>query len=70
MAAPTVGLTEVDKLITRAIELGLTFPPGVTRWQLLAWAAESLDLKRSNATEFERGGFTLITRRHFPTTNP
>lgn len=70
MALPTVGLTEVDTLITRAGELQLSFPPNVTRWQLLAWAAEALELKRQNPTAFERDGFRQVTRRHFPTTNP
>ena len=70
MALPTVGLTEVDTLITHAGELGLGFPPGVKRWALLAWAAESLELKRQNPTEFERGGFAAITKRSFPTVNP
>ncbi len=69
MALPTVGLTEVDRLITQAGELSLTFPPGVTRWQLLAWAAEALDLQRRDPTDFQRGGLRRITERHFPQRN-
>lgn len=70
MPLPTVGLTEVDTLITRAGELQLAFPPDVKRWTLLAWAAEALELKRQNPTAFERGGFRDITRRWFPSSNP
>lgn len=70
MPLPSVGLTEVDTLITRAAEIKLAFPPDVKRWALLAWAAEALELKRSNPTAFERGGLREITRRHFPTANP
>ena len=70
MALPSVGLTEVDTLIMRANELGLKFPPDVKRWALLAWAAEALELKRSNPAEFDRGGFAAITKRVFPTANP
>jgi hypothetical protein len=70
MPTPTVGLTEVDTLITRAIELGLKFPPDVKRWALLAWAAEALELKRQNPASFERDGLRAITKRVFPTVNP
>lgn len=70
MSTPTVGLTEVDRLITRAIEQGIAFPPDVKRWALLAWAAEALELQRQNPTAFARDGLREISRRHFPTTNP
>lgn len=68
--APTVGLTEVDRLVTTAIEQNLKFPPGVTRWQILAWAAEALELKRTDPTKFQRDGLREVTRRNFPTVNP
>lgn len=70
MQAPSVGLTEVDRLIMRAIELHLTFPPDVKRWALLSWAAEALQAQRTDARAFERDGLREITRRHFPTANP
>ena len=70
MPTPTVGLTEVDRLIMQAIDLGLKFPADVKRWALLAWAAEALELKRQNPTAFERGGLREITKRVFPTANP
>ena len=70
MALPTVGLTEVDTLITRAGELGLAFPPDVKRWALLAWAAEALELRRQNPTAFDRGGLQEVHKRHFPTVSP
>lgn len=70
VALPTVGLTEVDTLITRAGELGLSFPADVKRWALLAWAAEALDLKRTDPARFARDGLREVTRRHFPTVNP
>jgi len=70
MALPSAGLTEVDLLILRASEQGLVFPPDVKRWALLAWAAEALDLKRTDPRTFERDGFRDVTRKHFPTSNP
>lgn len=70
MPAPSVGLTEVDRLIMRAIELHLAFPPDVKRWALLAWAAEAIALQRSDPTKFARDGLREITKRHFPTANP
>lgn len=66
MATPTVGLTEVDKLILRAVEKGLTFPDGVRRWQLLAWAAEQLEARRVDPGRWERQGMAEIHARHFP----
>lgn len=70
MATTSVGLTQVDRLIARAIDLGFKFPPDAKRWALLAWAAESLEAQRNDPRAFERDGFREITRRHFPTTNP
>ena len=66
---PSTGLTEVDKLIMRAQELGLAFPADVKRWQLLNWAAEALELQRRDPTAFTRDGFRSITKEHFPTVN-
>lgn len=70
MALPAVGLTEVDRLISRASEHGLKFPEGIARWAILAWAAEALELQRTDPTRFGRDGFREVTRRHFPTVNP
>jgi hypothetical protein len=70
MAIPNVGLTQVDQLILRASELNLQFPADVKRWALLAWAAEALELQRTDPRAFERDGFRALTRRHFPTSNP
>jgi hypothetical protein len=67
MPLPSTGLTQVDRLILRAAELGLPFPPDVKRWQLLTWAAEARELERSDPTRFQRGGFAEIHARHFPT---
>lgn len=63
---PHVGLQEVDKLIMLAMERGYVFPAGVKRWQLLAWAAEAVDARRTNPASFERGDFAELTERHFP----
>ena len=70
MATPTVGLAEVDKLILRAIELGLKFPADVKRWQLLNWAASALELQRQDSVAFTRDGFRNLTKEMFPTVNP
>ncbi len=70
MALPNVGLTEVDRLIMKASELGLKFPDGVKRWQLLAWAAEALEMQRTDPAGFARDGLREVTKRHFPTSNP
>jgi hypothetical protein len=70
MALPAVGLIEVDKLILRAVELGLKFPPDVKRWQLLNWAASALELQRQDPTAFARDGLRKLTREMFPTANP
>ena len=70
MTEPRTGLSEVDKLIMRAQELGLKFPAGVRRWELLNWASESLELQRRDSTAFARDGFRTITKEHFPTANP
>ena len=70
MSLPSVGLKEVDKLILRATELGLTFPAEVKRWQLLNWASEALELQRRDPTAFARDGFRNITKEHFATANP
>lgn len=67
---PSAGLREVDALILRTIELGLTFPAGVKRWQLLNWASEALALQRQDPAAFARDGLRAITREHFPTVNP
>ena len=69
MALPHAGLTEVDRLILKAAELGLKFPADVKRWQLLNWAAEALELQRRDATRFERDGLRELTKQHFPTAN-
>lgn len=69
MADPRTGLSEVDKLIMRAQELGLKFPADVKRWELLNWASESLELQRRDSTTFTRDGFREITKEHFPTVN-
>lgn len=69
MATPSVGLKEVDALILKAVELGLGFPDGVKRWQLLNWASEALELQRRDSTAFQRDGFRNITKEHFPTAN-
>lgn len=68
MAIPTVGLTEVDRLIMTAIERGLRFPEGVKRWQLLAWAAEQLEVRRTDPARWERDGMREVHLRHFPQT--
>lgn len=68
-ALPGTGLTEIDRLILRAAELGLRFPPLVTRWQLIAWAAEALQAQRQDPQAFARGGLREITKRAFPTAN-
>lgn len=61
-----VGIAEVDRLIQLAMERGYVFPADVKRWQLLAWAAEAIDARRSNPATFERADFAEITERHFP----
>lgn len=66
---PSAGIAEVDRIILLAADAGFSFPVGVQRWQLFAWAAESLELQRNDPTAFTRGGFKDVTRRHFPTTN-
>lgn len=70
MPLPSSGLTEVDRLIMKTAERGLVFPPDVKRYQLLAWAAEALELQRRDPADFERDGLSRITRQHFPTVNP
>ena len=69
MALPSAGLKEVDALILKAVELGLAFPLGVKRWELLNWASEALELQRRDSTAFQRDGFRKITMEHFPTAN-
>ena len=64
--APHVGLAEVDRLIMLAMERGYRFPAGAKRWAFLAWAAEALDAKRTDAQAYERTELALITERHFP----
>ena len=64
---PKVGIDKVDAIILRAIELGLQFPPAVSRWKLLAWAAEEADLERRNPTEYARDGFRRVFLDHFQT---
>jgi hypothetical protein len=64
--APHVGLAEVDRLIQLAMERAYKFPAGVKRWQLLAWAAEALDAKRTDPQTYERTELERITEAHFP----
>lgn len=63
---PHVGLAEVDRLIQLAMERGYKFPAGAKRWQLLAWAAEALDAKRTDPQTYERTELERITAHHFP----
>ena len=70
MAVAQTGLTEVDSLIQTATHRGLMFPAGVTRWELIQWAAEALKLKIADPVAFERDGLREITRRLFPDVNP
>ena len=70
MTEPRTGLSEVDKLILRAQELGLKFPAEVKRWELLNWAASALELQRRDPTAFARDGFRKITKEHFAIANP
>ena len=70
MAEQQTGLTEVDSLLLTAKHRGLNFPAAVTRWELLAWAAQALELKRTNPASFERDGLRELTERLFPDVNP
>lgn len=63
---PRVGLAEIDRLILLAAERGYTFPAGVKRWALLAWAAEAIDARRTDEAVFNRSDFERITEAHFP----
>lgn len=62
-----VGIAEVDKLILAAIEQGLTFPVATPRWKILAWAAEALELRRTDPARFARDGLRAVHAAHFPT---
>jgi len=63
--APKAGIEQVDKLILKALDEGLQFPPAATRWRLLAWAAEELELQRNQPTDFARGGFRRVWEEWF-----
>lgn len=62
---PPIGIAEVDKLILAAIEQGLTFPAGGARWKVLAWAAEALELRRTDPARFARDGLRQVHEAHF-----
>lgn len=68
--APRVGLAEVDKIILLALEKKLTFPPGTSRWRILAWAAEALEMKRNDPARFARDGLRELHAQHFPSQQP
>jgi hypothetical protein len=63
---PRVGLAEVDKIILLALEKQLTFPVGTSRWRILAWAAEALELRRNDPARFARDGLRDLHAQHFP----
>jgi len=66
MATPAkIGIEEVDKLVLKALDQGLQFPPTTPRWRFLAWAAEELELQRQLPTDFARGGFRRIWEEYF-----
>lgn len=65
---PKTGIAAVDAAVMRAMELGLQFPPQLSRWKLLAWAAEELDLQRRDPTAYARDGFRKVFEEHFPAT--
>lgn len=54
------GIAQADELMLKALDMGLQFPPTVSRWHVLAWAAEELELRRNNPTDFDRGGFRRV----------
>lgn len=66
VAMPSTGLQDVDLLIVTAIHQGLVFPDDVTHWQLLAWAAEALEMRRQQPEAWARDGLEIVTNRHFP----
>jgi len=57
---PRAGIEQVDKLILKALEQGLQFPPTAPRWRLLAWAMQELELERQFPTDYARGGFRRV----------
>lgn len=65
-APAKTGIDAVDRMLLRALDQGLMFPPSTSRWRLLAWAAESAELERRNPTDFQRAGFRRIFQEHFP----
>lgn len=64
-----VGISEVDKLIMLAIEQGLSFPAGQPRWKILAWAAEAMELRRTDPAKFQRDGLRTVHAAHFGAVN-
>lgn len=72
MAQPPlkVGIAEVDKLVMLAIEQGLTFPPAGARWKVLAWAAEAMELRRTDPARFARDGLRAVHAAHFGPSTP
>lgn len=64
----TIGISEVDKLILLAIEQGLSFPVATPRWKILAWAAEALELRRTDPARFARDGLRQVHSDHFGAT--
>jgi hypothetical protein len=66
MASTPTGITEVDRLVTQAIEKGIKIPNNAPRWQILAWAAELMDLQRRDPVAADRDGWRDVSRSYWP----
>jgi len=67
---PRIGISEVDKLLMLAIEQGLAFPPASARWKILAWAAEAMEMRRTDPARFARDGLRQTHEEHFGPSPP